>query len=50
MKSSSFSFRNVSKRFDSIKALDGISLEILQEGESLPQQEPWKSMENSGSW
>ena len=28
MRSSSFSFQNVSKRFDSIKALDGISLEI----------------------
>ena len=28
MKSSSFSFQNVSKSFDSIKALDGISLEI----------------------
>ena len=29
---------------------DGISIEILQEGESLPQQEPWKSMLNSGNW
>ena len=28
MRSSSFSFQNVSKRFDSIQALDGISLEI----------------------
>ena len=28
MRSSSFSFQNVSKRFDNIKALDEISLEI----------------------
>ena len=28
MRSSSFSFQNVSKRFDSIMALDDISLEI----------------------
>ena len=33
-----------------IKSPDGISIEILQEGESLPLQEPWRSMENSGSW
>ena len=33
-----------------IRSPDGISLEILQEGESLPIQEPWKSMENSGTW
>ena len=33
-----------------IKSPDGISIEILQEGESLPIQEPWKSMENIGSW
>ena len=29
---------------------DGISIEIIQEGESLPPQEPWQSMENTGSW
>ena len=29
---------------------DGISIEILQEGESLPPQEPWQSMENTGAW
>lgn len=29
---------------------DGISIELLQEGASLPQQEPWLSMENTGSW
>ena len=33
-----------------VKSPDGISIEILQEGESLPFQEPWRSMENSGSW
>ena len=33
-----------------VKSPDGISIEILQEGESLPSQEPWSSMENEGSW
>ena len=33
-----------------VRSPDGISLEILQEGEALPVQEPWKSMENSGTW
>jgi len=33
-----------------IKSPDGISIEIIQEGESLPIQEPWQSMENSGTW
>ena len=33
-----------------IKSPDGISIEILQEGEPLPIQEPWQSMENSGTW
>ena len=33
-----------------IKTPDGISLELLQKGESLPPQEPWSSMESSGSW
>lgn len=33
-----------------VKSPDGISLELLQKGESLPPQEPWASMENSGSW
>ena len=33
-----------------IQSPDGISLEILQEGEALKVQEPWKSMENSGTW
>ena len=33
-----------------IKSPDGISIEILQEGESLPIEEPWQSMENIGTW
>ena len=33
-----------------VKSPDNISIEILQEGESLPPQEPWLSMENTGSW
>jgi lactoylglutathione lyase len=33
-----------------VRSPDGISIEILQEGESLPPQEPWLSMENTGSW
>ena len=33
-----------------IKSPDGISIEILQEGEPLPIIEPWKSMKNTGTW
>jgi len=33
-----------------IKSPDGISIEILQEGDSLPIKEPWESMENIGNW
>ena len=33
-----------------VKSPDGISIEILQEGESLPNKEPWFSMKNSGTW
>ncbi len=33
-----------------IKSPDGISIELLQNGEPLEIKEPWKSMENSGSW
>ena len=29
---------------------DGVSVELLQRGEPLPPQEPWASMENTGSW
>lgn len=32
-----------------VRSPDGISIELLQEG-NLPEQEPWASMENSGSW
>ncbi|WP_206484268.1 VOC family protein [Thalassotalea sp. G2M2-11] len=32
-----------------VKSPDGISVELLQEGH-LPPQEPWLSMENTGSW
>jgi lactoylglutathione lyase len=33
-----------------VRSPDGISIELLQEGESLPSQEPWASMENVGVW
>ena len=33
-----------------IRTPDQISIEFLQEGESLPVEEPWISMENKGSW
>lgn len=33
-----------------VKSPDGISIELLQKGPSLSPQEPWKSMENTGSW
>ena len=33
-----------------IKSPDNISIELLQEGDSLPPAEPWLSMENTGSW
>ncbi|MEM9204750.1 MAG: VOC family protein [Pseudomonadota bacterium] len=33
-----------------VKSPDGISIELLQTGESLPKQEPWASMQNTGSW
>ena len=33
-----------------VKSPDGISSELLQVGEALSVQEPWASMENSGSW
>ena len=33
-----------------VKSPDGISIEILQEGEHLSPQEPWLSMQNVGSW
>ena len=33
-----------------VKTPDGISLELLQEGESLEPAEPWASMPSTGSW
>ena len=33
-----------------VKSPDGISIELLQKGEAKPPQEPWASMENTGSW
>lgn len=33
-----------------VRSPDGISIELLQEGEDLDPREPWVSMENSGSW
>lgn len=33
-----------------IRSPDGISIELLQQGEALPPSEPWASMENSGEW
>lgn len=32
------------------KSPDGISIELLQKGDALEAQEPWASMENTGSW
>ena len=33
-----------------VRSPDNISIEILQRGESLPPEEPWKSMPNTGEW
>ena len=33
-----------------VRSPDGISIEILQEGERKAPAEPWASMENTGSW
>jgi lactoylglutathione lyase len=33
-----------------VKSPDGISIELLQQGDALPAQDPWKSMPNVGSW
>ncbi len=33
-----------------VRSPDGISIELLQQGEPLPPQEPWASMENTGTW
>ena len=33
-----------------VKSPDGISVELLQDGDALPVQEPWASMPNEGEW
>lgn len=33
-----------------VRSPDNISIELLQEGDNLPPQEPWASMENTGHW
>jgi len=33
-----------------VKSPDNISIELLQNGESLPSQAPWNEMENTGTW
>ena len=33
-----------------VRSPDGISIELLQEGEPLAPAEPWQSMGNTGSW
>lgn len=33
-----------------VKSPDGVSIELLQAEGSLPPQEPWASMENTGTW
>jgi lactoylglutathione lyase len=33
-----------------VRSPDGISIELLQAGEPLPEREPWASMPNVGEW
>jgi len=33
-----------------INSPDGVSIELLQEGDALSPEEPWASMENTGTW
>ncbi len=33
-----------------VRSPDGISVELLQQGDALPPAEPWTSMENVGEW
>jgi lactoylglutathione lyase len=33
-----------------VRSPDNVSIELLQKGGPLPQQEPWKSMPNVGEW
>ena len=33
-----------------VRSPDGISIELLQKGDTLDPREPWASMENTGTW
>jgi lactoylglutathione lyase len=33
-----------------VRSPDGISIELIQQGEALSPAEPWASMENTGTW
>jgi lactoylglutathione lyase len=33
-----------------VRSPDNVSVELLQRGDNLPKQEPWASMENTGTW
>jgi lactoylglutathione lyase len=33
-----------------VRSPDGISVELLQQGDALPPVAPWKDMENTGEW
>ncbi len=33
-----------------IRSPDNVSVELLQDGDALPIEEPWASMENTGEW
>jgi len=33
-----------------VRSPDNVSVELLQEGDALPPQEPWASMANTGHW
>ncbi len=33
-----------------VRSPDNVSIELLQKGDALPQQEPWASMPNTGHW
>ena len=33
-----------------VRSPDGISVELLQAGEALPQAQPWQDMQNIGEW
>jgi lactoylglutathione lyase len=33
-----------------VRSPDGISVELLQQGDALPPREPWRSLPNTGEW